>query len=93
MRIRIVEFTPDGSCLVTGGHNKTLNFYRLNDLKLALEVSCLRIKYIDFISDGRLMLTAPEDSGLISVYIVLSNTQHKHDLYQKISNEQLNNRN
>jgi WD40 repeat protein len=92
MRIEAVDFTNDGNYLVTGGHNKMLSFYRLSDLKLALEVPCPRIEYIDFTSDGRLMLTSHEDSGLISVYMMLSNTQHKHDLYQKISNEQLNNR-
>lgn len=92
MRVEAVAFTPDGQYLVTGGHNKAVSFYRLSDLKKAMEVPCPRTEYIDFTNDGRLMLTAHEDSGLISVHMMLSNTQHKQELYQKISGQQLNNR-
>jgi WD40 repeat protein len=92
MRVEAVDFTGDSNYLVTGGHTKTITFYRLSDLKKALEIPCPRIEYIDFTNDGRLMLTSHEDSGLISVYMLLSNTQHKQELYQKLSKEQLNNR-
>lgn len=92
MRVEAVAFTQDGNYLATGGHNKAVSFYRLSDLKKVLEVPCPRTEYIDFSNDGRLMLTAHEDSGLVSVYMMLSNTQHKQELYHKLADEQLDNR-
>ncbi len=38
------------------------------------------------------MLTAHEDSGLISLYLMLSETQHKQELYHKIEDQLLDNR-
>ncbi|NJN24852.1 MAG: WD40 repeat domain-containing protein [Cyclobacteriaceae bacterium] len=92
MRVEAVAFTNDSQYLVTGGHNKRVTFYRLSDLEKVLEVPCPRVEYIDFSKDGRLMLTAHEDSGLINLYMVLSNMQHKQGLYQKVADDQLNNR-
>jgi len=73
-------------------HQLKISFYRLSDFELAYELPCPRTEYIDFSADGRLMLTAHEDSGLLSLYMLLSDTQGKHDLYQRLSQQQLNNR-
>jgi WD40 repeat protein len=92
LRIEAIIFTPDGQYLVTGGHQRKISFYRLKDFELAYELPCPRTEYIDFSKDGRLMLTAHEDSGLLSLYLLLSNTQHKPGLYHEIENQLLDNR-
>jgi len=92
LRIEAVAFTPDGQYLVTGGHQKKISFYRLSDNKLVYELPCPRTEYLHFSADGRLMLTGHEDSGLLSLYMFLSDTQHRQGVYQRISNQQLNNR-
>jgi len=86
-----VAFTPNGQFLAVGGHEKALTFYRVADWKMALEVPMPRIEYIDFSADGRLMVTGHEDSGLIQLYMFLSNTQQRGN-YQQIANEQLDNK-
>lgn len=45
-----------------------------------------------FSNDGRLMLTAHEDSGLIQLFLMGTDTQQKAGFYQRIANEQLDNR-
>ncbi len=76
-----VAFTPDGQYLVSGGHQRKISFYRLKDFQLAYELPCPRTEYLDFSMDGRLMLSAHEDD-----------TQHKQELYHKIENQPLDNR-
>jgi hypothetical protein len=77
---------------LSGGHQKQVNFYRLSDFELAYALPCPRVEYIDVSKDGRLLLTAHEDSGIVSVSMFLSNLQHKQGLYHKMADQQLNNR-
>ena len=92
MRIEAVAFTPDGQFLLTGGHQLRVSFYRTDDFQRAYELPTPRTEYIDISEDGRLLLTAHEDSGLLSLHLLLSDIQSKQGLYQKIADEQLNNR-
>ncbi len=92
LRMEAVAFTPDDLYLTAGGHEKSLKFYRMADYELVFELSMPRIEYIHFSADGRLMLTAHEDSGLISLYMLLSDTQHRQDVYHRIADQILNNK-
>lgn len=91
LRVEAVAFTGDGQYLATGGHQLKISFYRLDDGELAYELPVPRTEYIDFSNDGRLLLTAHEDSGLLSLYMMLSNTQQRGN-YQQVANQQLENR-
>lgn len=91
LRVEAVAFTPDGQYLLTGGHQRKISFYRTRDFALAYELPSPRTEYLDFSSDGRLLLSAHEDSGLLSLYMMLSDTQAK-GIYQQMADEQLNNR-
>lgn len=91
LRVEAIAFTPDGQYLAIGGHELQITFIRMRDYQEAFKLYCPRVEYIDFSDDGRLMLTAHEDSGLLSLYMMLSNTQHT-GVYQKIADDQLNNR-
>ena len=91
LKIEAVAFTPDGQYLATGGHEQAINFYRLSDGELALRLPMARVEYIHFTRNGRLMLTSHEDSGLLSCYLLQSNTQSRGN-YQQIADKQLNNR-
>ena len=91
LKIEAVAFTPDGQFLVTGGHALAINFYRMSDGELALSYPSARVEYIDFSADGRLMLISSEDSGLLSCYLLQTDTQARGN-YQQIADEQLNNR-
>ncbi|OAV46186.1 WD40 repeat domain-containing protein [Lewinella sp. 4G2] len=90
LKIEAVAFTPDGQYLVTGGHAKAINFYRMSDRELALSLPSARVEYIDFSADGRTMLIASEDSGLLSCYLLQSDVQARGN-YQQIADKQLNN--
>lgn len=91
LKVEAVEFTPDGQYLVIGGHELQISFIRLSDFKEVKEMYSPRTEYIDVSNDGRLMLTSHEDSGLLSLYLFLSDTQQK-DTYHRLADEQLNNR-
>ncbi len=91
LRVEAVAFTPDGQYLTIGGHELQVTFIRMSDFQEVINLPCPRVEYIDFSDDGRLMLTSHEDSGLLSLYMLLSNTQHT-GVYQKIANDQLKNR-
>ncbi len=91
LMVEAVAFAPDGQYLAIGGHELQLTLIRLRDFKEVSPIDCPRIQYIDFSDDGRLMLTAHEDSGLLSLYLMMRNTQHT-GMYQKIADKQLNNR-
>lgn len=91
LKIEAVAFTPDGQYLATGGHEQALSFYRVSDGELAIRVPMARVEYIDFTDNGRLLLTSHEDSGLLSCYLLQSNTQARGN-YQQIADKQLNNR-
>ncbi len=92
LRIEAVAFSPDGSYLLTGGHQLMVTFYRTSDFVAVFQLPTPRTEYLDFSSDGRLLLTAHEDSGLLSLFMLLSDTQGKQGFYQRVANEQLNNR-
>ncbi len=92
LKIEAVAFTPDGQYLLTGGHQKMISFYRTKDMQLSYQLPSPRTEYLDLSADGRLLLTAHEDSGLISLFMFLSSTQHIPGLYYKIENQILNNR-
>lgn len=91
-KIEAIAFTPDNAYLLTGGHGKQINFYRTTDFEKVYSLPTARTEYIDFSPDGRLMLTGHEDSGLLSLYLMLSNTNKIPGLYQELSREILNNR-
>lgn len=91
LKVEAVAFTPDGRFLVTGGHELAINFYRLSDGVLALKLPAARTEYLDFSTDGRLLLTGHEDSGLLSCYLLQSDVQSR-GTYQQVADEQLNNR-
>ncbi len=91
-RIEAVAFSPDGNYLLTGGHQMLVTFYRTSDFTAVFQLPTPRTEYLDFSSDGRLLLTAHEDSGLLSLFMLLSDTQGKPGFYQRVANEQLNNR-
>ena len=92
LRIEAIAFSPDGNYLLTGGHQLLINFYRTSDFEAVFQLPTPRTEYIDFSSDGRLLLTAHEDSGLLSLFMLLSDTQGKQGFYQRVADEQLNNR-
>lgn len=91
LKVEAVDFTADGHYLAIGGHELQVTFIRLSDFEEVSFIKSPRTEYIDISNDGRLMLTAHEDSGLISLYMFLSNTQQSGS-YQKIADKQLNNR-
>ena len=92
LRIEAIAFSPDGNYLLTGGHQLFVSFYRTSDFTSIFQLPTPRTEYIDFSSDGRLLLTAHEDSGLLSLFMLLSDTQDKQGFYQRVADEQLNNR-
>lgn len=91
MKVEAIAFTPDNRFLAIGGHELFISIYRLADYKLVAKIPTPRTEYIDISSDGRLMLSSHEDSGLLSLFMFLSNTQHKGN-YHQMADEQLNNR-
>jgi len=91
LRVEAVDFTPDGQYLAIGGHELQITFIRMSDFKEVSQLATPRTEYIHFSRDGRLMLTAHEDSGLVSLYMFLSNVQ-QGATYHKLADEQLNNR-
>lgn len=92
LKIEAVAFTADGQYLLSGGHQRKISFYRLKDMQLAYQLPTPRTEYMDFTADGRLLLTAHEDSGLISLYMMISSTHNTPGLYQKIESQVLDNR-
>jgi WD40 repeat protein len=92
LRVEAVAFTPDSQFLLSGGHQKKISFYRLSDMELVYELPSPRTEYLDFSRDGRLLLTSHEDSGLLSLYMMISNVHRVPGLYQKIQDQLLNNR-
>jgi len=91
-KIEAVAFSPDNAYLLTGGHDNQINFYRMSDFQKAYSLETVRTEYIDFSQDGRLLLTAHEDSGLLSLYLMVSNTNRIPGIYDRLSREILNNR-
>lgn len=87
-----VAFTPDNQFLLSGGHQRKISFYRLSNMELAYELPTPRTEYLDFSQDGRLLLTAHEDSGLLSLYMMISDVHRVPGLYRKLENQVLDNR-
>jgi WD40 repeat protein len=93
LRIEAVAFTSDGNFVVTGGHQRKITFYRLRDGQKVHEQPSPRTEYLDFTADGRLLLTAHEDSGLLSLYLMQSNLSHQPPgFYQQMEKKYLKNR-
>ena len=91
-RVEAIAFTPDNRYLIVGGHRRSIRFYRTSDFGLAHEHRTPRTEYIDVSDDGRLLATAHEDSGLIQLQLFGSDTQQKMGQYQRMADQQLNNR-
>lgn len=91
-RIEAVEFTKDQNFMITGGQSGSAKFYRLHDLEEVYRLNVPRIEYIHVSADGRLLLLGCEDGGLLRLYMFLSELQNKGDLYHRISNQQLDNK-
>lgn len=93
LKIEAIAFTGDSNFLVTGGHQRKFTFYRLRDGQKVLEQPSPRTEYLDFSADGRLLLTAHEDSGLLSLYLMQSNLGHQPPgFYQQLEKKYLKNR-
>jgi WD40 repeat protein len=90
-KIEAVAFSAGDNFLITGGHQRFLTFYRLKDFQKVYELPSPRTEYIDISSDGRLMLTAHEDSGLIALYLFMSDMQDKGALYHQLEEKLLKN--
>ncbi|MGK7396370.1 MAG: WD40 repeat domain-containing protein [Candidatus Cyclobacteriaceae bacterium M3_2C_046] len=91
-RIEAVAFSQDGQFLLTGGHDHMIRFYKTTNYEEVYTITTPRTEYIDFSRDGRLFITAHEDSGLLSLYLMVSETGRIPGLYNKLSNMQLKNR-
>lgn len=91
-RIEAVAFSPDNQFLLTGGHGDSIKFYRLTDYSLVHEEPLPRTEYLHFSDDGRLLLTSHEDSGLLALHLMVSDTQAKQGFYQRLADKQLNNK-
>ena len=91
LKVEAVAFSPDGRFLAVGGHAQRIDFYRLRDGQLVLRQPSARVEYLDFSTDGRFLLTAHEDSGLLSLYLLQSDVQSR-GTYQQVADKQLNNR-
>ncbi len=90
-KIEAVEFHPEGNFLFAGGHSDVLNIFETKTYKEVSQHPCKRVEYIHFTKDGRLMVTAHEDGGLLTVFMLISNLQSSDD-YHKLSNEILKNK-
>lgn len=90
-KVEAVAFSPDGHYLITGGHGLGVVWLRLADGEVAYRQASARTEYFHFSSDGRLLLTGHEDSGLLSCYLLLSDVQARGN-YQQVADKQLNNR-
>ena len=91
LKVEAIGFTGDGQFLAVAGHELKITFYRVSDFKEVSHLVSPRTEYIDFSKDGRFMLSSHEDSGLISLFMLLSNTQQRGN-YQELADKQLNNR-
>ncbi|RIV23515.1 hypothetical protein DYU11_11015 [Fibrisoma montanum] len=93
LKLEAVALTSDGNFLVTGGHQRKFTFYRLRDGQKVFEQPSPRTEYLDFSADGRLLLTAHEDSGLLSLYLMQSNLNHQPPgFYQQLEKKYLRNK-
>ncbi len=91
-KIEALAFSPGDHFLLTGGHQRMITFYRLRDFQKVYELPSPRTEYIDLSADGRLMLTAHEDSGLVSLYLFQSDMQDKGALYHELEGKLLKNK-
>jgi WD40 repeat protein len=91
-KIEAIAFSPNDHFLLVGGHQKCISFYRLKDYQLVYQLPTPRTEYIDLSADGRLLLTAHEDSGMVSLYMFLSDMQDKGPLYHQLEQKLLKNK-
>ena len=90
-KLEAVEYHPEGNFLFAGGHGKVIHVYNTKDYEKVMEYPCNRVEYIDFTTDGRLMVTGHEDSGLLSLHLFWSKLTGEGD-YDTLSKEILNNK-
>lgn len=64
----------------------------LNDYKEVSRLAVPRVEYLHVFNDNRLLFISCEDSGLLRLFMFLSELQDKRGLYQRIANEQLDNK-
>ncbi len=86
-RVEAVEFSPDTHFLYTGGDFNNLLIYSTKTYEKIMEIECAPVEYIDFTENGRMMATAQEKSGIISIYTF----EHKKGLSSKFVNSLLSN--
>ena len=88
-----VAYTPSGGFLLAGGHAPEIEVWRTDTYARtpdALPVP--RTEYLHFSADGRLLLTAHEDTGLIKLFLRDADLQRRGDTYQIEAAKQLKNR-
>lgn len=90
-KLEAVEYHPEGNFLFAGGHGKVLHIYSTKNYEKVMEYPCNRVEYIDFTTDGRLMVTGHEDSGLLTLHLFWSKLTGEGD-YDKLSREILKNK-
>ena len=92
-RYEAVAFTPSGGFLVAGGHRPRLDVWRTDTWAAAPDrLPVPRTEYVHFSPDGRLMLTAHEDTGLVNLYLRDADLQRRRADYDAESLKQLDNR-
>lgn len=90
-KLEAIAFHPEGNFLFAGGHGEEMRVYKTGKYQQVASFPCRRVEYIHFSSDGRLMVTGHEDSGLLSLYLIWSKLTGEGD-YQKLSKEILRNK-
>ncbi len=88
--IEAIAYHPEGNFIFSGGHGAVMYVYHTGTYEEVLTFPCRRVEYIDFSEDGRLMVTAHEDSGLISLYFLW--LQKYDGNYGKLAKEILKNK-
>ena len=90
-KVEAVAYHPEGNFLMIGSHESKMRIFKTSIYSQVDELPMVRLEYIHFSKDGRLMATAHEDSGLLSLYMVVSDVQTKEQ-YHRLSNQILKNK-
>ncbi len=85
--VEIVTFSPCGHFIYVGGQYHGIWVYSTQTYEKVLEIESSPVEYIDFTKNGRLMATAQEKSGVISLYTF----EHKQGLSGQFINSLLSN--
>ncbi len=90
-RLEAIAYHPEGNFLFAGGHGENVRVYHTKNYEQVADIPSRRVEYIHFSKDGRLMVTGHEDSGLLTLSMLLSKVQSSED-YDKLSREILENK-